>query len=166
MRLVLAVLLLLPSAGWCQWKVEVEWDEMTDHRSATAYTSSSEGHRLLFWFPQDGSARITINLTRGQFEFVHKEFSKDQFPIYRVDREPPMDLGKLRNELELRSADETAIGWKVADKRLQPPLSLAKVLGGKRLLLRYIDSEGTQHDIVFSLEGADRAYKLAAELQQ
>ncbi len=164
-RLLCLLVLLLPTIGWCQWKVEVEWDEMTDRRSATAYTANSDGHRLLFWFPEDGGTRITINLARGQFDFLPKEFSRDQLPIYRVDGEAPVDLKSVGGDLQLRFS-ERAMGWKVADNRRQLPPSLIKVLSGKRILVRYVDGDGEKHDIVFPLAGADRAYKLAAELQQ
>jgi hypothetical protein len=165
MRTLLALLLLIPTVAWCQWKVEVEWDEMTDHRSATASTKSAEGHRLFFWFPKDGGARITVNLARGEFEFTRKKFHKEQLPIYRVDSEPPVDLNNLASQLQVRVADE-AMGWKMADRRSQPSGSLVWFLAGKRMLLRYFDDDGEQHDISFPLQGAERAYKLAAELQQ
>ena len=165
MKVLLSLLLLLmPAIGWCQWNVKVEWDQLTDRRSAGAYTPNAEGDTLHFWFPDDGSARITIKLHRSTFDLDPTQFSKEQLPIYRVDREPPVDLNSLKEKLQIRTSDEGgAIGWNVADKRLgQPPTLVA----GKRLLVRYIDGEGEQHDLVFLLDGADRAYKLAAELQE
>ena len=110
-----------------------------------------------------GSWLSTKNLPRPPFSLTR--FNEERLPQYRIDHEVPVALSGQAQTRQIKTA-ESAMGWRV--ERRSAPLSgeLSRVLAGKHLLLRYYDTDGQSHDVTFSLDGAERAYKLASELQQ
>lgn len=155
------MLLLACGSTWADWEVRVEWDPMTDKRNASAWTITEDGHRFGFWFPDDGGVRAT--LSRGAWAV--QGFHEQLLPQYRVDREPPVELLNANTDLQVKIKGD-AMGWQASADRSKPSAELRAILSGKRLLVRYFDGGGQQHDVSFTIDGADRAYKLAAELQQ
>lgn len=154
---LLVVVALQCVAARADWKVEIEWDPVTDERSAVAYTTIAGGHRLGIWLPGDGSVRASLNTGFAPIEL------RDQPVLTRIDADQVVDLHANREALQVRSADHDAVGWRIGRSRDDPVLQ--QFLAAKRLLIRVHDSEGKPRDLVFDLAGVDRAYQLAAELQ-
>ena len=159
--------LLFCGAASAQWKVEIEWDQMTDEAASSASTKNAEGHWFGVYRTKDGSIRATITLGSGEIfsRSFGRKFNESRLPIYRVDKQKPIDLSQWADG-EVKSSPE-AVGWRVADKMEWPPKGrLADLISGQRLLVRYTDGDGEERLTEFTLTGAERAIRLAFDLMK
>lgn len=165
-RALLALLLFLPLLARAEWVVEVRWDEMSDAREPLVYDDNAQGHRLFFYRADNGTVRATLQpkaaLLRG--------LVCDQFPVYRLDRGKPVDLGADGNTQAARCTGD-AVGWLAFEAATWPLRGpMASAVTGGRLLVRFVrgstiaTNDGQAEDTSFDLAGLERALRLAVEL--
>ena len=141
------------------WEVKEKIDSMTDEVMKSAYVVNEQGHSFtIYRIVKDGSVWGNFALSEKIFDQV--DFRKP--PIYRVDKNEPIDLSSKKEMQDLGlgiQAYEWTPKWvnfKMWHGKYDEGISysLKSIMIGKNIVFRYFLGTGGYKETSFSLEGA------------
>lgn len=167
---ILLVLTLAAAAAQAGWTVSTHVDAMTDERRKSARVTNDLGHSFsVYRITSGGAAWGNFALSDDVFDQV----DWDRLPRYRIDKNEPHDLSRLKRMqqtlgMEMYSWEPKWINFRLWHGKYQEGLAadLVEMMTGDTLLVRYHLSTGGYKDTTFTLEGAGPAIAEALDIPQ
>lgn len=160
LRVIAALLVLSGPAASAAWTVETRLDAMTDEEKRSAIVTNDEGHSFSVYRIEPGGAAWANFALSDQ---VLDQLDSQKAIMYRVDKNDAVNLEEARGlgSLGIRAYEWEPkwINFRIWHGKIDEGLSnsLAEMLTGERLVVRYFLATGGFKDTEFSLVGSSRA---------
>jgi hypothetical protein len=151
------------------WEVRIEQDSMTDKTKKSAYVRNSDDHQLTIYRISDGGVVwCNFRLSNNSFD----QISSEKLPIYRVDKNEPVDLSGLKglhnprlgmNLYEWEPKWINFVLWHGKEKDGWSK-DLINFMEGQSIVFRYYLPTGGYKETTFSLDGAASSIAKAIDI--